>query len=77
MKMSKWFEHKGTLYNLDKFYRIVDSCNTGTIHLMSEINLHSKTLYFESHLEANKSLDKIRKLLLQTQEKEIAQSRCY
>lgn len=77
MKMSKWFEHKGILYNLDKFYRIVDSCNTGTINLMSEINLHSKTLYFESQLEANKALDKIRKLLLQTQEEDKPQSRCY
>lgn len=77
MKMSKWFENKGTLYNLDEFHRIVDECDSGSIYMISKISHHSKTLYFDSQLEANKALDKIRKLLLQTQEEDKPQSRCY
>ncbi len=77
MKMSKWFENKGTLYNLDEFHRIVDECDICTIYMISKISHHSKTLYFESQLEANKALDKIRKLLLQTQEEDKTQSHCY
>lgn len=75
--MSKWFEDKGTLYNLDEFHRIVDECDACSIYMISKINHQSKTLYFESQLEANKALDKIRKLLLQTQEEDKPQSRCY
>ena len=73
--MSKWFEHKQQLFNLDKFYRI--SHNEYSIGMQAEtINL-SKTIYFEEEAEKDKVLQQIKKILMESDSETKLPSRCY
>jgi hypothetical protein len=73
--MSKWFEHKQQLFNLDKCYRI--SHNEYSIEIQMETMILSKTIYFEEEAEKDKVLQQIKKILMESDSETKLPSRCY
>jgi hypothetical protein len=97
MKMSKWFECQGKLFNLDKFHVIYKDhmysdyadhytyLKVGDCFFLiilgkkkdKEEDIEKESLIFGTEREQDEVFHKIRTLLLQTQEDERPQSRCY